>query len=250
MLFPPSEQVPLAEDDVVDAGPAPPDGDGEGSGVVTPDAADEAETRPTSPADEPEPNELLDALTEAWTAARTEGGDGTEKPVPNAEGWSIYWTERPGGSYRDRYVRAPNNTIFRSLTQIRHVVELRRDVVGGGQPASDVDQADAPSGDDLADANVVAEDVIVDTPTPAGDNRADVAVGQKLSVCWETMPDGGLRVLLHGVEPEGTLQWFEAEVKEAGLGRDGYTLFYPVDEKTFNRQTLNGEGRIVYTLVE
>ena len=52
------------------------------------------------------------------------------------------------------------------------------------------------------------------------------------------------------VEPEGTLQWFEAEVKEAGLGRDGYTLFYPVDEKTFNRQTLNGEGRIVYTLVE
>ena len=64
------------------------------------------------------------------------------------------------------------------------------------------------------------------------------------------MPDGGLRVLLHGVEPEGTLQWFEAEVKEAGLGRDGYTLFYPVDEKTFNRQTLNGEGRIVYTLVE
>ena len=95
-----------------------------------------------------------------------------------------------------------------------------------------------------------AEDVIVDTPTPTGDNRADVAVGQKLSVCWETMPDGGLRVLLHGVEPEGTLQWFEAEVKEAGLGRDGYTLFYPVDEKTFNRQTLNGEGRIVYTLVE
>ena len=67
-----------------------PPGDGEGSGVVTPDAADEAETRPTSPADEPdEPNELLDALTEAWTAARTEGGDGTEKPVPNAEGWSI-----------------------------------------------------------------------------------------------------------------------------------------------------------------
>ena len=45
----------LAEGDVVDAGPAPPDGDGEGSGVVTPDAADEAETRPTSPADEPEP---------------------------------------------------------------------------------------------------------------------------------------------------------------------------------------------------
>jgi hypothetical protein len=243
--------VPLAEGDVVDAGPAPPDGDGEGSGVVTPDAADEAETRPTSPADEPdEPNELLDALTEAWTAARTEGGDGTEKPVPNAEGWSIYWTERPGGTYRDRYVRAPDDTIFRSLTQIRHVVELRRDVVGGGQPASDVDQADAPAGDDLADANVVAEDVIVDTPTPTGDNRADVAVGQKLSVCWETMPDGGLRVLLHGVEPEGTLQWFEAEVKEAGLGRDGYTLFYPVDEKTFNRQTLNGEGRIVYTLVE
>ena len=73
-------------------------------------------------------------------------------------------------------------------------------VVGGGQPASDVDQADAPAGDDLADANVVAEDVVVDTPTPTGDNRADVAVGQKLSVCWETMPDGGLRVLLHGVE--------------------------------------------------
>ena len=105
-----------------------PDGDGEGSGVVTPDAADEAETRPTSPADEPEPNELLDALTEAWTAARTEGGDGTEKPVPNAEGWSIYWTERPGGSYRDRYVRAPDNTIFRSLTQIRHVVEVQLEI--------------------------------------------------------------------------------------------------------------------------
>ena len=60
----------------------PADGDGDGT-----EAADEAETRPTSPADEPEPNELLDALTEAWTAARTEGGDGSEKHVPNAEGW-------------------------------------------------------------------------------------------------------------------------------------------------------------------
>ena len=60
----------------------------------------------------------------------------------------------------------------------------------------------------------------------------------------------GIKRCCVAVEPEGTLQWFEAEVKEAGLGRDGYTLFYPVDEKTFNRQTLNGEGRIVYTLVE
>ena len=60
----------------------------------------------------------------------------------------------------------------------------------------------------------------------------------------------GIKRCCVAVEPEGTLQWFEAEVKEAGLGRNGYTLFYPVDEKTFNRQTLNGEGRIVYTLVE
>ena len=245
MLFPPSEQVPLAEGDVVDAGPAPPDGDGEGSGVVTPDAADEAETRPTSPADEPdEPNELLDALTEAWTAARTEG-DGTEKPVPNADGWSIYFTERVvnGRRVRDRYVRSPDN-----IPLLRSVPDLRRVVGGGGHLAPDVDHADAPAGDDLADANVVAEDVVVDTP--AGDNCVDVAVGQKLSVCWETVPDGGLQVLLHGVEPKGALQWFEAEVKEAGLGRAGYTLFYSVDKLTFERQTLNGEGRIVYTLVE
>ena len=47
-----------------------------------------------------------------------------------------------------------------------------------------------------------------------------------------------------------TLEWFPAEVKVAGLGRDGYTLEYPVDKLTFERQTLNGEGRIVYTLVE
>ena len=177
----------------------------------------------------------MEALLAAWSCANTEHGTGTKKPVPNADGWSINWKERDvnGRPKRDRYLRAPDNTIFRSVAGLQRFF--------GGH-------ADAQAGDALADADAVAEVDVVNTPT--GDNRADVAVGQKLSVCWETMPDGGLRVLLHGVEPEGTLQWFEAEVKEAGLGRDGYTLFYPVDEKTFNRQTLNGEGRIVYTLVE
>ena len=177
----------------------------------------------------------MEALLAAWSCANTEHGTGTKKPVPNADGWSINWKERDvnGRPKRDRYLRAPDNTIFRSVAGLQRFF--------GGH-------ADAPAGDALADADAVAEVDVVNTPT--GDNRANVAKRQKLIVCWETMPDGGLRVLLHGVEPEGTLQWFEAEVKEAGLGRDGYTLFYPVDEKTFNRQTLNGEGRIVYTLVE
>ena len=177
----------------------------------------------------------MEALLAAWNCANTEHGTGTKKPVPNADGWSINWKERDvnGRPKRDRYLRAPDNTIFRS------VAELQR-VFGG--------HADAPAGDALADADAVAEVDVVNTPT--GDNRANVAKRQKLIVCWETMPDGGLQVLLHGVEPKGTLEWFPAEVKVAGLGRDGYTLEYPVDKLTFERQTLNGEGRIVYTLVE
>ena len=177
----------------------------------------------------------MEALLAAWSCANTEHGTGTKKPVPNADGWSINWKERDvnGRPKRDRYLRAPDNTIFRSVAGLQRFF--------GGH-------ADAQAGDALADADAVAEVDVVNTPT--GDNRADVAVGQKLIVCWETMPDGGLQVLLHGVEPKGALQWFPAKVEVAGLGRAGYTLLYPVDEETFERQTLNGEGRIVYKLVE
>ena len=177
----------------------------------------------------------MEALLAAWSCANTEHGVGTKKPVPNADGWSINWKERDvnGRPKRDRYLRAPDNTIFRSVAGLQRFF--------GGH-------ADAQAGDALADADAVAEVDVVNTPT--GDNRANVAKRQKLIVCWETMPDGGLQVLLHGVEPKGTLEWFPAEVKVAGLGRDGYTLEYPVDKLTFERQTLNGEGRIVYKLVE
>ena len=177
----------------------------------------------------------MEALLAAWNCANTEHGDGTKKPVPNADGWSINWKERDvnGRPKRDRYLRAPDNTIFRSVAGLQRFF--------GGH-------ADAPAGDALADADAVAEVDVVNTPT--GDNRANVAKRQKLIVCWETMPDGGLQVLLHGVEPKGALQWFPAKVEVAGLGRAGYTLLYPVDEETFERQTLNGEGRIVYKLVE
>ena len=177
----------------------------------------------------------MEALLAAWSCANTEHGTGTKKPVPNADGWSINWKERDvnGRPKRDRYLRAPDNTIFRSVAGLQRFF--------GGH-------ADAPAGDALADADAVAEVDIVNTPT--GDNRANVAKRQKLIVCWETMPDGGLQVLLHGVEPKGALQWFPAKVEVAGLGRAGYTLLYPVDEETFERQTLNGEGRIVYKLVE
>ena len=176
----------------------------------------------------------MEALLAAWNCANTEH-DGTKKPVPNADGWSINWKERDvnGRPKRDRYLRAPDNTIFRSVAGLQRFF--------GGH-------ADAPAGDALADADAVAEVDVVNTPT--GDNRANVAKRQKLIVCWETMPDGGLQVLLHGVEPKGALQWFPAKVEVAGLGRAGYTLLYPVDEETFERQTLNGEGRIVYKLVE
>ncbi len=177
----------------------------------------------------------MEALLAAWSCANTEHGTGTKKPVPNADGWSINWKERDvnGRPKRDRYLRAPDNTIFRSVAGLQRFF--------GGH-------ADAPAGDALADADAVAEVDVVNTPT--GDNRANVAKRQKLIVCWETMPDGGLQVLLHGVEPKGALQWFPAKVEVAGLGRAGYTLLYPVDEETFERQTLNGEGRIVYKLVE
>ena len=176
----------------------------------------------------------MEALLAAWNSAKTEH-DGTRKPVPNADGWSINWKERNvnGRPKRDRYLRSPDNTIFRSVAGLQRFF--------GGH-------ADAPAGDALADADAVAEVDVVNTPT--GDNRANVAKRQKLIVCWETMPDGGLQVLLHGVEPKGALQWFPAKVEVAGLGRAGYTLLYPVDEETFERQTLNGEGRIVYKLVE
>ena len=177
----------------------------------------------------------MEALLAAWNCANTEHGTGTKKPVPNADGWSINWKERDvnGRPKRDRYLRAPDNTIFRSVAGLQRFF--------GGH-------ADAPAGDALADADAVAEVDVVNTPT--GDNRANVAKRQKLIVCWETMPDGGLQVLLHGVEPKGALQWFPAKVEVAGLGRAGYTLLYPVDEETFERQTLKGEGRIVYKLVE
>ena len=177
----------------------------------------------------------MEALLAAWSCANTEHGTGTKKPVPNADGWSINWKERDvnGRPKRDRYLRAPDNTIFRSVAGLQRFF--------GGH-------ADAPAGDALADADAVAEVDVVNTPT--GDNRANVAKRQKLIVCWETMPDGGLQVLLHGVEPKGALQWFPAKVEVAGLGRAGYTLLYPVDEETFERQTLNGEGRIVYTAVQ
>ena len=177
----------------------------------------------------------MEALLAAWSCANTEHGTGTKKPVPNADGWSINWKERDvnGRPKRDRYLRAPDNTIFRSVAGLQRFF--------GGH-------ADAQAGDALADADAVAEVDVVNTPT--GDNRANVAKRQKLIVCWETMPDGGLQVLLHGVEPKGALQWFPAKVEVAGLGRAGYTLLYPVDEETFERQTLNGEGRIVYKLVE
>ena len=177
----------------------------------------------------------MEALLAAWSCANTEHGTGTKKPVPNADGWSINWKERDvnGRPKRDRYLRAPDNTIFRSVAGLQRFF--------GGH-------ADAQAGDALADADAVAEVDVVNTPT--GDNRANVAKRQKLIVCWETMPDGGLQVLLHGVEPKGALQWFPAKVEVAGLGRAGYTLLYPVDEETFERQMLHGDGRIVYKLVE
>ena len=84
----------------------------------------------------------------------------------------------------------------------------------------------------------------------SADNGQDVAGDCFEITIRKNQADGGLQVLLHGVEPKGALQWFPAKVEVAGLGRAGYTLLYPVDEETFERQTLNGEGRIVYTLVE
>ena len=200
---------------------------GNGSGVVMPDAADEAETRPTSPADEPEPNELLDALTEAWTL-RTEGGDGTEKPVPNAEGWSIYWTERvvPGGATATATCARPTTL---SSARSRKSGTSSNSGATSSAAASPRRTSTRPTRRRATTSPTPTSSprTSSSTPTPAGDNRADVAVGQKLSVCWETMPDGGLQVLLHGVEPEGTLQWFEAEVKEAGLGRDWIHALLP-----------------------
>ena len=84
-------------------------------------------------------------------------------------------TAAPGAAagQRDRYVRARDNTVSRSLKY------RRRHVGGGGQLASDDHHADA----------------------PAGDDRADIAVGAKLRVCWQSMPKGDLKMLLHAVEP-------------------------------------------------
>ena len=36
----------------------------------------------------------MEALLAAWNCANTEHGDGTKKPVPNADGWSINWKGR------------------------------------------------------------------------------------------------------------------------------------------------------------
>ena len=86
----------------------------------------------------------MEALLAAWSCANTEHGTGTKKPVPNADGWSINWKERDvnGRPKRDRYLRAPDNTIFRSVAGLQRFF--------GGH-------ADAPAGDALADADAVAE---------------------------------------------------------------------------------------------
>ena len=63
----------------------------------------------------------MEALLAAWSCANTEHGTGTKKPVPNADGWSINWKERDvnGRPKRDRYLRAPDNTIFRSVAGLQ-----------------------------------------------------------------------------------------------------------------------------------
>ena len=103
-------------------------------------------------------------------AGRAPDGGGRRRPRAERRGWTV---DLLHGCYRALRARArpttPSSARSRSASSNS----------GAWSPAaaslaSDVDQADAPAGDDLADANVVAEDVVVDTPTPAGDNRADV----------------------------------------------------------------------------
>ena len=91
-----------------------------------------------------------------------------------------------------------------------------------------------------------------DTPSPktASDDASAIGVGQKLSVCWRPMPKGDLQVLLHSQTPKGKLQWYDAEVTATDGEGGSVTLYYALDDKTFDGQMLHGDGRIVYKLVE
>ena len=84
--------------------------------------------------------------------------------------------------------------------------------------------------------------------TASKDDASAIGVGQKLSVCWRAMPKGDLQVLLHSQTPKGKLQWYDAEVTATDGG--SATLYYALDDKTFDGQMLHGDGRIVYKLVE
>ena len=92
-----------------------------------------------------------------------------------------------------------------------------------------------------------------DTPSPktaSKDDASAIGVGQKLSVCWRPMPKGDLQVLLHSQTPKGKLQWYDAEVTATDGEGGSVTLYYALDDKTFDGQMLHGDGRIVYKLVE
>ena len=92
-----------------------------------------------------------------------------------------------------------------------------------------------------------------DTPSPktaSKDDASAIGVGQKLSVCWRPMPKGDLQVLLHSQTPKGKLQWYDAEVTATDGEGGSVTLYYALDDTTFDGQMLHGDGRIVYKLVE
>ena len=67
----------------------------------------------------------MQALVSAWAVSRQQKVMGKPKPVPNADGWQIYWVKRGNSSTAgDNYFISPRGNKLASLTAFYHWIFL------------------------------------------------------------------------------------------------------------------------------
>ena len=74
----------------------------------------------------------MQALKSAWAVSKQRKVMGKPKPVPNADGWQIYWVKRSNSSNGDNYFITPGGNKLASLTASRRWLSMFGGAAVGG----------------------------------------------------------------------------------------------------------------------
>ena len=141
-----SDNAPMVAQSYADGAQASAEADRSAHSLMEADAdrPDKADTMDTSPTDEAPAEadfkeQIMQALTQAWKASRQRKVQEKPRPVPDADGWQIYWIKRGNSSTAgDNYFITPRGDKLASLTAARRWLD-RMDAAAAGVKLEPID---------------------------------------------------------------------------------------------------------------